>query len=94
MILCYIIGGLILGGFIVSLLFSYEIRHAITILDTEPFLKGDYAEEEPYVKYHNVYCKNCKFFDGTATCLHEHSFGILSNHNTIICKTDGFFEPK
>lgn len=94
MILCIIFGALVFIGFIVSLLFSYEIRHAPIVPDTEPSIEGDYAEEEPYVKYHNVYCKNCKFFDGTAICLHGNNFGMLSNHNTIICKTDGFFEPK
>ena len=91
---------IILGAFtlliVVSMiLFIREIKKAPLVPDTKPFLRGDYVPTgEEYFKYFNTFCKNCKFFDGTATCLTEHSFGIINEHNTNICKTESLFEPK
>ena len=91
----FIIGFFVLIMLVIMILLLREIKNAPLIPDTEPFLRGDIAPtREKYFRYFNTFCKNCKFFDGTATCLTEHSFGIINEHNTNICKTESLFEPK
>jgi hypothetical protein len=90
---------IILGTFtlliVVSMiLFIREIKKAPLIPETEPFLKGDAAPTgEEYFRYFNTFCKNCKFFDKTATCLHEDNFGLIDEHKSRICKKRCLFEP-
>jgi hypothetical protein len=91
---------IILGAFtlfivVFMILLLREIKNAPLVPDTMPFLRGDYVPTgEEYFKYFNTFCKNCKFFDGTATCLNEHNFGVVDDHNTKVCKKDSIFEPK
>ena len=92
----YIILGIIGGLFLFSIIiFYYEAKHAPLIPDTEPFLRGDYVpKEDELVKHAEIFCKNCKFFDGTATCLHENNFGLVTNHSEQLCKKESLFETK
>ena len=92
----YIILGIIGGLFLFSIIiFYYEAKHAPLIPDTEPFLRGDYVpKEDELVKHAETFCKNCKFFDGTATCLHEDNFGLVTNHTEQVCKKESLFEAK
>ena len=90
---------IILGAFtlliVVSMiLFIREIKKAPLVPDTKPFLRGDYVPNgEKHFKHVNTFCKNCKFFDGTATCLHEQHFGLIDKHKTEFCKENSLFEP-
>ena len=90
---------IILGAFILlivvsMILFIREIKKAPLIPDSEPFLNGDYIpNEEEHSKHCGVFCKNCKFFDGTAMCLHENHFGLIDEHKTKICKENSLFKP-
>lgn len=95
MIWYIIIGFFALITIVFMILLLREIKNAPLVPDTMPFLRGDYVPTgEEYFKHFNTFCRNCKFFDGTATCLAEHSFGIINEHNTNICKTESLFEPK
>lgn len=83
--------------FIISLvLFIIEIKKAPLIDDKEPFLNGDYGpKEDPTLAiydYAETFCKNCKFYDGTAMCLHENNIGVVDINLIEICKKGSMFE--
>ena len=90
---------IIFGAFIFimvvsMILFIREIKKAPLVPETEPFLRGDYVPSgEEHFKHVNAFCKNCKFFDGTAMCLHENHFGLIDEHKAKICKEDSLFKP-
>ena len=82
---------------IISLvLFIIEIKKAPLIDDKEPFLKGDYdPKEDPTLAiydYVETFCKNCKFYDGTAMCLHEDNIGVVDMNLIEACKKASMFE--
>ena len=73
-----------------AIIFFYEIKHAPIIEDDNDCK----LKEETVVKYYETFCQHCKFFDGTAMCLHEDVFGVLNNHIVDWCKKDSFFKVK
>ena len=89
MILTIVIAILVVISLISAIIFFYEVKHAPLIEDDDYMPK-----EEEVVKYCETFCQHCKFFDGTATCLHEDIFGVLNNHLVDLCKKDSFFEAK
>lgn len=89
MILTIVIAILVVISLISAIILFYEVKHAPLIEDDDYMPK-----EEEVVKYCETFCQHCKFFDGTATCLHEDIFGVLSNHLVDLCKKDSFFEAK
>ena len=72
-------------------LFTIEIKIAPFIDENKPFLWDDFEEENHYSK---IFCKNCKFFDGTAMCLNEHNFGQISHGKIKSCEEKSLFEVK
>ena len=73
-----------------SAIFIGEARHAPLIDDKAPFLWDDFDPKE----YHfmETFCQHCKFYDGTAMCLHGENFGELGKHVVEYCKKKSFFE--
>jgi hypothetical protein len=89
MILAIILGILAVLSLISAIILFYEVKHAPLIEDDDYMPK-----EEEVVKYCETFCQHCKFFDGTAMCLQENNFGVLTNHLVDLCKKDSFFEVK
>ena len=89
--------------FVVSTaIFIGEARHAPLIDDKAPFLWDDYEPKkdsssdlfEKELHHTDAFCKNCKFFDGTAICLHENNFGEININLINHCKKNAIFEAK
>ena len=94
MILTIILFIICLIGLICSIIFTYEIKHAPLIDEYESISIDDELEKNVVGKYTDTFCAKCKFFDGTATCLHSTNFGLLENNIINMCKKESFFEPK
>ena len=80
-----------------SAIFIGEARHAPLIDDKAPFLWDDFDPKKKEVseeEYHfmETFCQHCKFYDGTAMCLHEDNLGELGKHVVEYCKKKSFFE--
>ena len=85
-------------------LFYAEVKHAPTIDEKEPFLHDDYNPnkalllkarlEDDMFHFAETFCTNCKFYDGTAMCLHEENFGELVDNIIKHCKKESMFEAK
>jgi hypothetical protein len=93
MIALYVLGII----FIISaVLFISEIKKAPLLDDKEPFLEGDYnPKKDPTLfvyDYAETFCKNCKFYDGTAMCLHEDNIGVVDMNLIDSCKKESMFE--
>lgn len=76
--------------------FLGEVKKAPLIDDKVPFLWDDYdpKKDKSTEEYHFVttFCENCKFFDGTAMCLHEDNLGEIVRHRIKYCKEKSMFE--
>jgi hypothetical protein len=95
MIALYVLGII----FIIStVLFISEIKKAPLLDDKEPFLEGDYDPKEDSTlaiyDYAETFCKNCKFYDGTAMCLHEDNIGVVDINLIEVCKKASMFEAE
>ena len=93
MIALYVLGII----FIIStVLFISEIKKAPLLDDKEPFLEGDYnPKKDPTLfiyDYAEKFCKHCKFYDGTAMCLHEDNIGVVGLSLIDSCKKESMFE--
>jgi uridylate kinase len=97
-----ILGIVVVFFIIVMVLFAKEVRNAPTISDKVPFLWVDYDPKkdpssdlfEKELHHTDAFCKNCKFFDGTAICLHENNFGEININLINHCKKNAIFEAK
>ena len=97
-----ILGIVVVFFIIVMVLFAKEVRNAPTISDKAPFLWDDYGPKndstsaflEEELHHTETFCKNCKFFDGTAMCLHENNFGEININLINYCKKNAIFEAK
>lgn len=93
MIILYFLGIM----FIIStVLFISEVKKAPLIDDKKPFLHGDYdPKKDPTLiayDYAEKFCKHCKFYDGTAMCLHEDNIGVVDLSLIDSCKKESMFE--
>lgn len=93
MIALYVLGII----FIIStVLFISEIKKAPLLDDKEPFLEDDYnPKKDPTLfiyDYVEKFCKHCKFYDGTAMCLHEDNIGVVGLSLIDSCKKESMFE--
>ena len=99
-VICVMMAFLCLSAY----LFYTEAKHAPLIDEKEPFLYGDYdPKKDPTLKakleddmfhFAETFCTNCKYFDGTAMCLHEENFGELAGNLIKHCKKESMFEAK
>ena len=79
-----------------------EAKNAPLIDDRAPFLWDDYDPKndptsaffEEELHHTETFCKNCKFYDGTAMCLHENNFGEININLINYCKKNAIFEAK
>ena len=97
-----LLGIVVVFFIVVMVLFAKEVINAPTISDKVPFLWDDYDPKndptsaffEEELHYTETFCKNCKFYDGTAMCLHENNFGELNINLINYCKKNSIFEAK
>ena len=95
-----ILGIAVVFFIVIMVVFAKEVKNAPTVDEKEPFLWDDYNPmkeanvDEDVFRYTKTFCKHCKFYDGTAMCLHENNFGELTKHVVINCKDKSMFEVK
>jgi uridylate kinase len=97
-----ILGIVVVFFIIVMVLFAKEVKNAPTINDKAPFLWDGYDPKndptsaffEEELHHTDTFCKNCKFYDGTAMCLHENNFGEININLINYCKKNSIFEAK
>ena len=96
-----IVAGIVFA-LITATLIVREAKNAPLIDDREPFLWDDYDPKkdpssdlfEKELHHTDAFCKNCKFFDGTAICLHDNNFGEININLINHCKKNAIFEAK
>ena len=99
-VICVMMAFLCISAYI----FYTEAKHAPLVDEKEPFLHDDYDPsramllkarlEDDMFHFAETFCTNCKFYDGTAMCLHEENFGELADNLIKHCKKESMFEAK
>ena len=86
---------LAMAAVVFILIALYEFDNAPIVDEKAPLFHDDYDPSKDYtIKHGNIFCANCKFFDGIDMCLLKVNFGKIGDDSVKNCKLNGLFNAK